>query len=74
MKKLSKPKISNVDEELKKQLKEKQTFFSRQIAKMYANNKAPDYLVEDQPGEHKVPCKHLIQKVKEDTSSIGLSG
>ena len=41
---------------------------------MYSNNKAPDYLVEDQPGESKAPCKPLIQKVKEDKSSVGLSG
>ena len=41
---------------------------------MYSKRKAPDYLIEDQPGESKVPCKPLIQKVKEDKSSVGLSG
>ena len=41
---------------------------------MYLNYNAPDYLIEDQPGESKVPCKPLIQKVKEDKSSVGLSG
>ena len=41
---------------------------------MYLEYDAPDYLIEDQPGESKVPCKPLIQKVKEDKSSVGLSG
>ena len=36
------------------------------IGKMYLGMDAPDYLVEDQPGESNIPCKPLIQKVKDD--------
>ena len=38
---------------------------------MYLNYNAPDYLIEDHPGESKVPCKPLIVKVKEDKSATG---
>ena len=30
------------------------------IGKMYLGMDAPDYLVEDQPGESNIPCKPLI--------------
>ena len=40
---------------------------------MYLNYDAPDYLIEDHPGEEKVPCKPLIMKVKADTGGIGLT-
>ena len=64
----------DVEDETKRRQKDNEAFFGRQFQKMYSNNQAPDYLVEDQPGELKVPCKPLLQKVKEDTSSCGLTG
>ena len=72
--KLRSKNILNINDETKKRLKENEGFFGRQISKMYSKRNAPDYLIEDQPGESKVPCKPLIQKVKEDKSSVGLSG
>ena len=41
---------------------------------MYSKGRAPEYLQDDHPGASKVPCKSLIKKVKEDKSSVGLTG
>ena len=38
------------------------------------NNKAPDYLREMQPGNEKVRCKSLIQKIKDDQTTVGIAG
>ena len=46
-------------EEVKRKVRETEQFLQRQITKMYSE-KAPDYLLETQPGNAHVRCKALI--------------
>lgn len=36
--------------------------------------KAPGYLLENQPGNAHVRCKALIEKIKDDTTTVGIAG
>ena len=36
--------------------------------------RAPDYLREMQPGNTEVKCRSLIQKIKDDKTTVGISG
>ena len=36
--------------------------------------RAPDYLREMQPGNTEVRCRSLIQKIKDDKTTVGISG
>mgnify|MGYP000023400677 CR=1 FL=1 len=36
--------------------------------------KAPEYLLENQPGNAHVSCKALIQKIKDDKTTVGIAG
>ena len=40
---------------------------------MYSS-KAPEYLLETQPGNAHVRCKDLIQKIKDDKTTVGIAG
>ena len=48
-------------------------FLQRQISKMYTN-KTPDYLKENQPSDTEARCKSLIQKIKDDKTTVGIAG
>ena len=64
---------ADIQQETRKRIHEQDDFNQKKIGKMYLNYNAPDYLIEDHPGENKVPCKPLIAKVKADQSATGLT-
>ena len=58
---------------MKRKVRETEQFLQRQISKMY-NERAPEYLLECQPGNAHVRCKALIQQIKDDTTTVGIAG
>ena len=54
-------------------MRETEQFLQRQITKLYSEN-APDYLKEMQRGNTSVQCAELLQKIRDDKTTVGYTG